>query len=103
MSKKRMLADVLWEAANKHLEHDTVALGGDRWSGSCCAVARALDLSWPQGMAELAARHPVYKFLASLGCESHSVYLCNTPEPQSCRYMWLLLAMHVAEDEGIEL
>lgn len=105
---KRMLADVLWEAANLHLRE--VYDGHDRNHNykrdafSCNAVGLSLGKG----------RHYVFNigvstFLESLGCNgsprqiaSISQMTNGMPELQGVRYMWLLLAMHVAEDEGIE-
>jgi hypothetical protein len=100
---KRMLADVLWEAANVHLSpHDSYG-----WNGyTCCAVACAINL---RDEYEYAEETEALKFLATLGCNtgSHGNVLTalfdEGEERQGVRYMWLLLAMHVAEDEGIEL
>jgi hypothetical protein len=96
---KRMLADVLWEAANDWL-WDGVADYGE-FCGveySCAAVVRCI--------------HPdptddALSFLEELGCDTSSAMLefgePMGPQRQGARYMWLLLAMHVAEDEGIEV
>jgi hypothetical protein len=103
MSKKRMLADVLWEAANVYLSPKSLPLGikGDRFEFSCHAFNRALH----GGKLHLNASSA---FLDSLGLE----FLYDTCDAwrgldreslQGARYTWLLLAMHVAEDEGIEL
>jgi len=94
--KKRMLADVLWEAANVHL----CAVGntsGDKECYSCAAVSKEFNYLMPMD---------VRLFLESLGCATHSDSLLHkpwkpTPESQGVRYMWLLLAMHVAESEGL--
>jgi hypothetical protein len=91
VSKKRMLADVLWEAANLYLHH----AGGY----SCFALDRACKSAG----AEAGVNSPADKFLKELGCETGTV-MKSFPEGevrQGIRYMWLLLAMHVAENEGI--
>jgi hypothetical protein len=96
MSKKRMLADVLWEAANKHLSDGRTYWGT---SFSCHAALDAVD--W-----EDSAAHALRNFFRSLGCDPGEAYTFCSPSGharQSARYMWLLLAMHVAEDEGIEV
>jgi hypothetical protein len=105
MSTKRMLADVLWEAANVHLRSPE---GDGHWGPSCCAVAVAAGVEWGDVSLHEVARHsPVFRFLAELGCTTRTQAYCDWEEaeiePQGIRYMWLLLAMHVAEDEGIEL
>lgn len=100
---KKALADVLWEAANLRLwdgrsEYHAAPLG--RWRFSCDAATARDDLA-PE------TRVVVKKFLARLGCDTEGLYLFTEfPEGrarQGARYLWLLLAMHVAEDEGIEI
>jgi hypothetical protein len=107
MKRKVALADVLWDAANKHLEDPTG--GTSMWSGSCCAVGNALGI-WPayernQSLHDVAQASPTFVFLAELGCHTRLLLWDDnyTDHPQGVRYMWLLLAMHVAEDEGIEI
>lgn len=98
---KRMLADVLWTAANDYLPDLRF---------SCHATAQAAlgyewrEMEWNDSRA--------IKFLRSLGCPDFASqcdawsWLFDETEdfPREIldvRYMWLLLAMHVAEDEGI--
>lgn len=101
--KKRMLADVPWEAANEHLDQSY----NYGWNGfSCCAVAASLGFS--MGEYEEAEETKAIQFLRRMGCDvsSHGNALTVSFEGhalQGARYMWLLLAMHVAEDEGIEI
>ena len=102
---KRMLADVLWEAANSFLT-PTYAGGADYGDPfSCNAVAMAATdgegCTLPPSIRE---------FLGELGCSGAAAELSyisgvrsGTLRLQGIRYMWLLLAMHVAEDEGIAL
>jgi hypothetical protein len=108
MAKKRMLADVLWEAANVHLSaNDENTLDSSRYS--CEALAHAIygehryDLDWDEDIC----RSMSMRFISSLGCDLQATNLFGRfrqgPKRQGVRYMWLLLAMHVAEDEGIEL
>ena len=102
---KKKLADVLWEAANVHLwsgDEDGMSFIGKVDDYSCNSVAYALGLE--RGKYE----HPAFPFLYSLGCTSSALAfmrICGITtrdaESQGVRYMWLLLAMHVAEDEGI--
>jgi hypothetical protein len=106
MSKKRMLADVLWEAANINLLPDGHDDGNQQhqWY-SCCAIECAAN---PEKRVSFALLPPrVDEWLRSLGCptKSSTAFLdYKDPEKrQGVRYMWLLLAMHVAEDEGITL
>jgi hypothetical protein len=98
---KRMLADVLWEAANTYLCPDGKARGKYE-PYSCAAVSMAFP-GQPWSFPDSARR-----FLRSLGCDTDSLALLHpafefSPEAQGIRYMWLLLAMHAAEDEGIEV
>jgi hypothetical protein len=109
MSEKRMLADVLWEAANKRL----CATGGGmdglartEMRFSCNSIFRALNLKPSPDSMDGLFQLPlaVKNFLRCLGCDPYEDgYFQGLPpsEQQGVRYMWLLLAMHVAEDEGI--
>jgi hypothetical protein len=107
MAKKRMLADVLWEAANRWLS-PTGSSGRNDFT--CYAVAYASktwdDVFGPDDWYEVKAL-PAIEFLRQLGCKPDSLSAFKRAsegeERQGVRYMWLLLAMHVAEDEGIEL
>lgn len=103
--KKVALADVLWDAANQHLLLDVFSYDGCLYS--CNAVASALDRGerfFEEGW-RLFQKHPAAKFLKSLGCavsSNNQLLEFDYGEPrQGVRYMWLLLAMHVAEDEEI--
>jgi hypothetical protein len=98
---KRLLADVLFDAANEHLCQPG---GSGKWKPSCCAVAVAIDLEWGGKLSlhDAAKGNPVFEFLRSLGCTTHShTQLPDLADLQGVRYMWLLLAMHVAADEGL--
>jgi hypothetical protein len=90
MSKLR-LADVLWDAANKHL--------GTDFGFSCIAVDAAVH----EAGCKSAPYEPYDMFLRELGCETGTVMreFPQGMDRQGARYMWLLLAMHVAEDEGM--
>ena len=91
MSKKPALADVLWDAANKHLHTD---------SGFSCI---AVDAAVHEAGCKSAPYQPYDMFLRELGCGTGTV-MSEFPmgmARQGVRYMWLLLAMHVAEDEGL--
>lgn len=100
-TRKVKLADVLWEAANKRLWDGD----GQPWlqhyqnTYSCCAVADACG--------DLPDEETALRFLRRLGCPVRSeAQKFGTQDPkarQGARYMWLLLAMHVADDEGIEI
>lgn len=101
--RKRMLADVLWDAANKWLFPDESGYYAPLQWFSCNAVGVALDSGeWVSAFT----RNPeVANFLKGLGCNVHSNQCFREYDSgevrQGVRYMWLLLAMHVAEDEGI--
>lgn len=91
--RKVKLADVLWDAANEHL-WDGDWPRDHKDSYSCCAIATASEC--------VGLRHDAAKpFVESLGCpwENYAPSMVD----QSVRYLWLLLAMHVAADEGIEI
>lgn len=113
---KVALADVLWDAANTRLwdgvedfyrAADVVPLdspGVRHHAYSCDAVAAEVLCaipSIPYGSSI------VRTFLCGCGCQVYSTgAFSDEPEGerrQGVRYMWLLLAMHVAEDEGIEI
>ena len=97
---KRLLADVLWRAANERLWDGR----GDYshreyvWRFSCDAVGC-------DGVT-LMERRSAFNLLQELGCCTGSLDLfsefADGKKRQGVRYMWLLLAMHVAEDEGID-
>jgi hypothetical protein len=99
MSKKRMLADVLWEAANENLWCGVGPQLRDEYS--CNALHHTVpdhhrnepDFLDSLGCRWVAFENPAWEWLADADAETR----------QGVRYMWLLLAMHVAEDEGIEV
>jgi len=106
MSKKRMLADVLWEAANVCLSEFYGADQKNREEFSCHATYRAVcGKNWRSSLNFNTRIEQVDEFLSGLGCEvlSSGFDSDEYSDPQGVRYMWLLLAMHVAEDEGIEV
>jgi hypothetical protein len=91
-ARKVALADLLWEAAS---------LVTDVSGYSCCSVDCAAAVREMKS-----GPHTRYdKFLKELGCETGTVmsWFEAGHERQGVRYMWLLLAMHVAEDEGIQI
>lgn len=92
---KRALADVLWEAANWLLPVETY---------SCHATASAeFGHHWRERCWD---RSPAQAFLRDLGCTTHNAGFkdfYDEEEVLGVRYMWLLLAMHVAESERIEI
>jgi hypothetical protein len=98
------LADVLWDAANAYL-----ALGSSDDQGgcsgpqlySCHAIYEAIN---PKSCWRPSER--LNGFLASLGCDFSGDgfdHIQGEFKRQGVRYMWLLLAMHVAEDLDIEI
>lgn len=111
----RLLADVLWEAANKrlradnengHLDDDDVGMGGvytlSSYSCNAAEIAESQDAYHGRCNAETTA------FLKELGVEAYAYRglreeFPDGAERQGVRYMWLLLAMHVAEDECVEI
>lgn len=99
---KRKLADVLWEAANVHLASDSLS-HEPPYEFSCAAVTAVFQMPVYASLSRVSAE--VNTFLTALGCECDSWRMFkDTPTGevrQGVRYMWLLLAMHVAEDEGI--
>lgn len=104
---KRALAEVLWEAANVRLfpvytDTDDEALGISSYS---CAAACFADVGHRDGDDE---DSEAVQFLFSCGAYTEAWSALHQDFPdlhqrQGVRYMWLLLAMHVAEDEGIEV
>lgn len=101
---KRALADVLWDAANKHLSVDQ---WDTRTSAeySCWAVEHALGLVHTVTKPR-APYLDALEFLQKLGCrvsEEATFSVTRGGKRQGVRYMWLLIAMHVAADEGIEV
>lgn len=95
------LADVLWTAANEVLwdglgDYDAAPHGV--WRFSCDAAASAV--AWDD-------KERVYSFLRSLGCDTEGRHVFEDYESgherQCVRYLWLLLASHVAEDMDVVL
>lgn len=114
MSKKRMLADVLREAADVWLwdgrgDNPDFKDRSARCSESCCAVVSAevgCRLSEERPYSTVRDESKALSFLRSLGCNPddpafYGYYYGR--ERQGVRYLWLLLAAQVAEDEGIDL
>ena len=106
---KRMLADVFWEAANEHLASRLSQRNneGGVFMESCCAVLEVIQPGWLRDGVDFqnCTRRKPLAFLRSLGCTSNTYFFSDEfsreSERQGVRYMWLLLAMHVAEDEGL--
>lgn len=98
-TKRVPLADVLWDAANRFLSpHNRTQRYFDDFytcNAVCYAVSRSYVPAWDQ----------ILDFVSDLGCEvsgfSQFKDFPSGIERQGVRYIWLLLAMHVAEDEGV--
>lgn len=92
--KKRPLSEVLWEAANVHLsaEFHPNYFRQTRWS---CLAANLAET----GNSNLCGK--AYWWLIDQGADLNEINDAPEQDRQGVRYMWLLLAMHVAEDEGI--
>lgn len=103
MKKKVKLADVLWRAASE--------LRPTIDAATCCLAYRAeFGESWGVHYARwetAALASKAVAFLRELGCAVGNTKAFDRYERgearQGVRYMWLLIAMHVAEDEGIEI
>lgn len=99
---KVALADVLWSAANVRLWDGTGTYWDypDECGYTCDCIAVAMGL---EGYCDLPEQ--INEWLRSLGCrssvESYTFKQRFGDKRQGVRYMWLLLAMHVAEDEKI--
>jgi hypothetical protein len=102
--KTRALADVLWDAANRWLLPQESEPGDAPLEYSCNAAQVAEAGRYRYGMFINRDRSFAVKFLEELGCDTScgSLFM-QQRDPQGVRYMWLLLAMHVAEDEGIRI
>jgi hypothetical protein len=91
------LADVLWDAANLQLSADDTDEPLNRYS--CNAVKNICYLQ------DIRPYEGPVQFLFELGCDpSEDEYTFGKRSGaarQGVRYMWLLLAMHVAADEKI--
>jgi hypothetical protein len=98
---KKKLADLLWEAANEHLWDGAgqvpAAHERHRNQYSCDALHECFKWAGDRVAAKL--------HLAKMGCDTFKTsqfdLFAAGEMRQGVRYMWLLLAMHVAEDEGI--
>jgi hypothetical protein len=108
---KLKLSDALRKAANECLaanDDDHSPFRG-RFRESCCAALGAVRPGWYEhrGFDEFLSVEPL-PFLTALGCDPHTTYFMDAypeyeddAERQGVRYMFLLLAACVAEDEGI--
>lgn len=100
---KRMLADVLWEAANEVLSPSQLCRVAD-YSCNAALIAEGALRTDADGAIEKRNLSKTDTFLRALGCDSSMEQFKafpDGPSRQGVRYMWLLLAMYVAEDEGI--
>lgn len=107
--KKRMLADVLREAADVHLwdGRGEAEFGPLRDLFSCNAICFALGK--PRGIH---CGHPAFDFVRECGCNGSALQMdrvmrgigqIDDKTLQGARFMWLHLAAHVAEDENIQI
>jgi hypothetical protein len=109
--KKVKLADVLWEAANNLLWDGSEPNPRDGCEWSCNAALAAemgarFHYEYAIGNVEnFRHQSEATRYLAQLGADPHVAAALggNEEQRQGVRYMWLLLAMHVAEDEDIEI
>lgn len=98
MAKRKVkLADVIWEAANVHLRANEYDYGKSHYTCDCIRYAVGLR-----------NEGKVFSFLQKLGFPKGAINLYDLfssfreiEKRQGVRYMWLLLAMKVAEDENI--
>lgn len=101
------LSDLLWKAANEHLWDGKGAPPlSYREAFSCCAVFDAANDALPDGAARYGDDWwPARDFLADLGCPTASLSafsdFANGPERQGARYLWLIFAAMIAEEEGL--
>jgi hypothetical protein len=97
------LADVLWDAANRFLAAGALDVDPDRHVSPYSCDAVLFVLRYAPNYQNYTAFREAQSFLFSLGCPSGDEAFKRTPakKRQGVRYMWLLLAMHVAEDERI--
>lgn len=102
--KTRALSEILWEAANEHLSCDSSIdfRGWDESHFTCDAIRYSV------GVYDAARR--VIRILETFGLPSDAYDRDDIfgefdagEERQGVRYMWLLLAMQAAEDEGIRV
>lgn len=104
MSKK-LVSDVLWEAANKHLWDGSFwsYIGNNDEEFSCNAAARALRYEIMDDARQSEKGRRVCDFLCSLGvdCGSDKQFagFGSHVDTQGARYLWLMFAYLVALDE----
>jgi hypothetical protein len=103
---KVALADVPWTAANKWLHPTCTRAWGFETDGrpawSCHDIQAALTGRAPKYSFDTSQVGRAWDFVRALGCDCGPHRWPQRDEGlQGVRYMWLLLAMHVAEDEGI--
>jgi hypothetical protein len=103
-ARKVALADVLWTAANKWLLTRNSHDGEPPLEYSCNAAQVAEAGRYKHHMFLNREGSFAVKFLEELGCNTGcATVFSGQHDVQGVRYMWLLLAMHVAEDEGIQI
>lgn len=110
--KKVFIADILWSAANEYLNdypgnHHLSDYCGDITSQySCDAIDSAICVVAITSTECNFIGDGIKWFLESLGFPQigsgfHVFNHVDTEERQGVRYMWLLLAMEVAQDENL--
>lgn len=115
MTKRFRLADIIWEAANNELWDGSMGWPR-REKYSCCAVLSVIEKrmnwkGWGESGYDWAALEKLnYKkekaqdFLKKLGCPITRVsrfYTSSDRVRQGRRYMWLLLAAQIAEEQDV--
>jgi hypothetical protein len=105
---KRALADVLWEAANVYLSPTGKQIHGAPYSCWAIWMAQNGTRRLPNEFGlHTSGGGAAWEFIRSmnggesLACSYMTEGSTSPRDVQSVRYMWLLLAMHVAEDEGL--
>jgi hypothetical protein len=107
------VADILWEAANEHLRSENEDAPEEGWLGclfSCDAVSSSARAGGGDQADHWRGGDAVLAWLETIGLPEGHVHMHHLFDDfergevrQGVRYMWLLLAMHVAEDEGLSL
>jgi hypothetical protein len=103
---KVALADVLWSAANEWLHprssHGWAAQNQGLTTWSCHAIQAALTGKAPADVFDPPQERDGWEFIRGMnGGDGLAIRYMDGDDPQGVRYMWLLLAMHAAEDENI--
>lgn len=106
---ERKMADVLWDAANVHLPSNDNMTNICAWSCNAALRAESPALIEGWGISDKERKASATdRFLKSLGCPTGGKVgkfqnYEQGSERQGVRYMWLLLAMHAAQDAKVML